>query len=97
MSNMSLYNDNHDYEFGPALSGPAESGRTRVEQGDLFKFYAHHITRDPTAIATSALLTHWQSLTRRLKTSYPVSNRLQQLAWAGRRPVAESAHNKTLQ
>ena len=46
---------------------------------------------DPTAIATSALLTHWQSrsLTRRLQASNPVSNRLQQLARAARRPAAE--------
>ena len=48
---------------------------------------------DPTAIATSALLTHWQSrsLTRRLQASKPVSDRLhwQQLARAGQRPAAE--------
>ena len=25
VSNISLYDDNHDYEIGPALAGPAES------------------------------------------------------------------------
>ena len=51
---------------------------------------------DPTAIATSALLlTGSHALL--LEGSKPPTLFLQQLARAGRRPAAESAHNKTLQ
>ena len=39
---MSFYNDNHDYEIGPAPAGPAESAHNMTLQLNFLSVYRVH-------------------------------------------------------
>ena len=63
MSNMFFYNDNHDYEIGPAPAGPAESAHNTTLQlncpsglpGRRGSKLNHRTTNQPTARHSAAI------------------------------------------